>query len=125
LKKKKNTTEDIKKYQKTFEKCVDRITDSPEKIDWQRLDFSLLRRYTLIQFALTMGIFGIALSSASFIFPVFIISLVPFRLYVLPLLLMKGNALMDKRTLDNFSWKSGIQNEFLSDVDSNLVVYKE
>ena len=125
LKKKKITTEDIKKYQKTFEKCVDRITDSPEKIDWQRLDFSLLRRYTLIQFALTMGIFGIALSSASFIFPVFIISLVPFRLYVLPLLLMKGNALMDKRTLDNFSWKSGIQNEFLSDVDSNLVVYKE
>ncbi len=122
---KQSTSKDIKRHQKTFEKRVDRIIDTPEKIHWQRLDFFLLRRYSLIQLAIALGIFGIALSKAAFIFPVFILLLVPFRLYVLPLLLIKGNLWDHTNIFDNFNWKDGVQNEFLNDVDSNLVPSKE
>lgn len=109
---------DIKKTRKKFEKDVDHILDNPDKKEWQRLDFHLVKKYTLIQFKITTMLFGITQSSISVIFPAFIMALVPFRLYILPRLL----AMKSIRDICNlFNLNCAMENEFLNNIDDTLL----
>ena len=109
---------DIKKTRKKFEKDVDHILDNPDKKEWQRLDFHLVKKYTLIQFKITTMLFGITQSSISVIFPAFIMALVPLRLYILPRLL----AMKSIRDICNlFNLNCAVENEFLNSIDDSLL----